>query len=70
MSQSHPANANYYRRRAQTCATLANCAQSPADRARLTDMRDVCLTRAANEEWLDGLPPSPPANVAALAVVH
>lgn len=70
MSQAHSDNASRYRRRARTCGLLADCAQSPTDREQLVDMRDACLALAANEEWLGGLPPSPPANVCALAAVQ
>ena len=64
----HSAKAVAYRRRAAMCASYAACARSAADRARLLRMRDSCLTLAANEDWLDGLPPSPPAGAVALAV--
>lgn len=69
MPQSHSYNADRYRRRAQTCALLAECARSSAESASLTRMRDHYLGLAANEDWLDGLPPLPPVNVCAL-VAH
>ena len=59
-----------YRRKATSCANLQEHAQSRADREQLSRMRDSWLTLAANEEWLGGLPPSPPGNCAALANRH
>jgi hypothetical protein len=58
------------RRKATSCANLKGYAQSQADRDQLSRMRDSWLTLAANEEWLGGLPPSPPGNCAALASRH
>jgi len=55
-----------YRRKAAMCDGYAACARSGADRVQLLRMRDAWLARAANEDWLDGLPPTPPAK--ALAV--
>ena len=59
-----------YRRKATSCANLGACAQSQADREQLSRMHDSWLTLAANEEWLAGLPPIPPGNCAALAILH
>ena len=67
MTQSHSFKAKELRRKAQACDTLAGCARSRADRQQLLRMREACLTRAANEDRLDGWPPMPPANSNALA---
>jgi len=64
----HSLKAKAYRRKAAMCESYAACARSGADRERLLRMRDGCLARAANEDWLDGLPPTPPARVLALPV--
>ena len=66
MLQPHTAKAQLYRRKANACATLATCARSFSDQEQLLRMRDANLARAANEDWLDGLPPLPPASVNAL----
>jgi hypothetical protein len=68
MLQQHSSKAMYYKRRAQTCGTLADWARSSADRARLMQMRASCLSLAAKEDWLDGLPPVPPASARALTL--
>ena len=67
-NRSH--KADHFRRRAQTCAVFAEYAKSQADTAHLARMRDAYLALAANEDWLDSLPPLPPANAGALAVAH
>ena len=59
-----------YRRKATSCANLGVYAQSQADREQLSRMRDSWLRLASNEEWLGELPPSPPGNCAALAILH
>ena len=61
-------NAPVYRRKAAMCGSLADCAQSTADRGELLRMRDSWLALAANADWLNGQPPRPPANASALAV--
>lgn len=67
MSQAFTAKSAFYRRKAAMCENFADRASSAVDRARLTRMRQSWLALAANEEWLDGLPPLPPANVIAFA---
>jgi hypothetical protein len=59
--------AQTYRRKAQTCDALVACARSDDEREPLLRLRDALLSRAAKEEWLDGLPPLPPVNSNALA---
>ena len=54
------------RRKAATCGTLAACAVSATDRDQFMGMRDSYLSRATMEDWVDGLPPLPPANSNAL----
>jgi hypothetical protein len=56
-----PLQANVFRGKARACDKLAVCAQSMPDRARLRRMRDAWLSRAANEDWLNGMPPPPAA---------
>jgi hypothetical protein len=58
--------AQTYRRKAATCDRFATCAHSASDRVELHRMRDSWLALAAREDWLDGLPPLPPANAKAL----
>lgn len=65
---SHASNAQQYRRKAAMCESYAACARSGTDREQLLRMRDGCLARAEKEEWLGGLPPSPPAQTLALTV--
>jgi hypothetical protein len=60
--------ASRYRRTAATCGTLAASAVSPADRELLLRMQRSWLDRAHHEDWLDGLPPTPPARSNALAL--
>lgn len=52
----HSLNAQGYRRKAAVCGGYAACARSSADRVQLLRTRDAWLVRAANEDWLDGLP--------------
>jgi len=69
-SKASPSKAQTYRRKAQTCGQLADCARSESERDPLLRMRDALLSRAANEDRLDGLPPLPPANSNALIAYH
>ena len=63
--------AQAYRGKARACDKLAVCARSVPDRERLQRMRDGWLSRAANEDSLDGmLPPPAAANSNALAVTR
>ena len=57
----HSLKAKAYRRKAAMCDTYAMSARSSDDRAQLLRMRESLLALAANEDWLDGLPPTPPA---------
>ena len=68
LQQSDPGKAEAYRRTARACSVLAKCALTRSDRRALLARRDALLSRAANEDWLDGLPPLPPAHSAALSV--
>ena len=69
-SKASPSKAQTYRRKAQTCGQLADWARSESERDPLLRMRDALLSRAANEDRLDGLPPLPPANSNALMARH
>jgi hypothetical protein len=66
LSVPHSLKAEVYRRKAAMCDSYADCARSYDDREQLLRMRDNWLARAANEDWLDGLPPAPPAKALAL----
>jgi len=66
MSQSHSSKAQGYRRKAKSCDGLIAYALSADDQSRLLRVRDSYLSLAANEEWLDDLPPTPPAHTAAM----
>jgi hypothetical protein len=59
--------ASIYRRKAAACRDLAACAKSALDREQLLAMRRSWLSRAASEDWRDGLPP--PTQIKALAIV-
>jgi len=61
--------ASIYRRKAATCRGLAACAKSAMDREQLLTMRRSWLSRAASEDWRDGLPPMPPVQTKALSAV-
>jgi hypothetical protein len=58
-------NTSKHRRQAADCGLLAANAQSAGDRTLLLHLQRSLLDRA---EWLDGLPPVPPAPANALAV--
>ena len=64
-----PSKASIYRRKAATCRDLAACAKSAMDREQLLAMRRSWLSRAASEDWRDGLPPLPPVQFKALSIV-
>ena len=68
LSVPHSLKAEVYRRKAAMFDSYAVCAQSGDDRVQLLRMRDSWLARAANEDRLDGLPPTPPAKALALPV--
>jgi hypothetical protein len=70
MPQPHSSKAQELRRKAQVCDRLADCARSSADQQQLQRMREACLVMAANEDWLGGLPPMPPANSNALLAMR
>jgi hypothetical protein len=70
MPRTFNAKASHYRRKAAMCGNLADCAQSATDQKQLLRMRESWIALAANLEWLDGLPPLPPANVIAFAVTR
>jgi hypothetical protein len=63
-----PSKASIYRRKAATCRDLAVCAKSANDREQLLAMRRSWLSRAASEDWRDGL--APPAQIKALSAVR
>ena len=63
---SHALKARTYRRKAAMCDSYATCARSEDDREQLLRMREGLLARAANEDRLDSLPPTPPAKALAL----
>jgi len=62
----HALKAQAYRRKAEMCASYAASARSSGDHDQLLRMRDGWIARAENEDWLDGLPPLPPAKALAL----
>ena len=66
MPQSHSCKAQSYRRKARSCDVLVAHALSADDRNRILRVRDSYLALAANQDWLDGLPPLPPAHTAAM----
>jgi len=70
MQQRHSSKAQDYRRKAKSCEGLVAHAQSAEDRDRLLRIRDSYLSLAANKEWLDGLPPMPPAQAAAVMLLR
>jgi hypothetical protein len=66
MPQSRSSKAGELRDKARSFARLADYARSSADRKVLLRMGDACADLAANQDWLGGLPPVPPANSNAL----
>jgi hypothetical protein len=60
--------ASKYRRDAAACGRFAANAKSASDRALLLRMQRSLLGRAAHQEWLDGMPPLPPARPNVLAL--
>jgi hypothetical protein len=66
MPKTHSAKASAFRRKAEVLGRLAACAQSAVDHDQLLRMQNGCLTLAAQEDTLDGLPPLPPARAAAI----
>ena len=60
--------ATQYRGQAAACCLFATNARSAADRELLLHMQRSLLERACREDWIDGLPPIPPGQPAALAV--
>jgi hypothetical protein len=57
-----------HRREAVACGVFAANAKSATDRELLLRMQRSLLTRAYHEDWLDGLPPVPPAGCNSLAL--
>jgi hypothetical protein len=60
--------ASKHRRKAAACGLLAANARTETDRALLLRMQCSLLRHACYEDWLDGLPPVPPARPNALLV--
>ena len=63
-----PSKASRHRRDAAACGAFATNAKSATDRELLLRMQRSLLERASHQEWLDGLPPVPPAGCNSLAV--
>src|SRR5215831_21340533 len=68
LNRSDLSNASKHRRQAATCGRFAANAQLAADRELLLRLQRSLLTHARYEEWVNGLPPLPPARATALAV--
>jgi len=68
ITSGNPSKALKYRRNAASCSLLAASARSTHDRDLLLRVRESLLSRAYHEDWLDGLPPVPPAQSIALEV--
>jgi hypothetical protein len=60
--------ATRFRNSAAACGMFAANAVSPSDRDLLLRMQRSWLERAHYEDWVNGLPPIPPAGARALAV--
>ena len=67
MPRPPSSKAHVLRRKARTYDRLGEFARSPGDQEQLLRMREACLSLASNEDWLDGMPPMPPANSNALS---
>jgi hypothetical protein len=57
-----------HRREAAACGVFAVNAKSVADRELLLRMQRSLLIRAYHEDWIDGLPPIPPAGCNSLSL--
>lgn len=57
-----------FRSHAAACGVFAANAVSPSDRELWLRMQRSWLDRAHHEEWVNGMPPRPPAGLMALAV--
>jgi hypothetical protein len=68
VSTSQLSKVSAHRRHAAACGFFAANARSAADRELLLRMQRSLLDRARHGDWLDGLPPMPPARPAALVV--
>jgi hypothetical protein len=66
ISQSE--KAKQFRCNAAACGRFATNAVSPADRELLLRMQRSWIARACHEDWINRLPPRPPAGSGALAV--
>jgi hypothetical protein len=60
--------ARRFRNNAAACGMFAANAVSLLDRARLVRMQRTWLERARHEDFVNGLPPKPPAGAKALGV--
>jgi hypothetical protein len=65
---SGPSKALQYRGHAAACRLFAANARSITDRELLLNMQRSLLEGACREDWIDGLPPIPPGQSAALAL--
>jgi hypothetical protein len=68
ITSGNPSKALKYRQNAASCDLLAASTQLTHDRDLLLRMQESLLSRADHEDWLEGLPPAPPAQSLALAV--
>jgi hypothetical protein len=57
-----------FRSHAAACGIFAANAVSPSDREHWLRMQRSWLDRAHHEEWVNGMPPRPPAGLRALSV--
>src|SRR4029079_14534569 len=65
---SETSKALKHRRESAACAFFAVNPKSATDRELLLRMQRSLLTRAYHQDWLDGLPPVPPAGCKLLAL--